>query len=718
MKRKFKSTSNEKLNSAFRIFPSFFKTTLTSLSLITNIFAYSEELKVSVQDPIYKDGVLSSQNGGVISSSKLRVQAKNLELREINGEKVLTAEDDLFLVYGKKSFVGGKFEYNFSTKQGTLDKGVCSTEGVFVDGDKIFFNADGTVKIEKAYLTTSDNKNTSFMLKAKDVSLDEEYKMKAKEITLSAFDTPLMYLPAYTRKVNKKFIEESSLTYKTMWEKGQGPLFVARYKAYDANGLKVHVRGELRSAVKGNNYFIPRGAGSSLEIDYNEPEKKLFKIASRNFYSYDTFYNDNNPNKSRSRYRLQGSFSGLSENKKIETFGRWDALSDRNMRSDFPTQLFQLQTLERTEGYIKARYDSAFTSVYVRPRINTFQGFKQELPTFKAALIPFTFESTGIIFENTFKAAYLDYTYADSLKGAVPDFGSGRIETTQNLSRPFNLGIFNMSPELGFKGIFYSNTKNESGNLQTLFNYNFKSHASFEKSFNLFAHEAKPYLEFRGLTTPSLNSKDVYIFSVQDGFSHLNELKLGFKNSFFTPSSSSPLPGFTADLFTYSFLNSQTLKAPVSKAYLDMFMNFNKASLQTSYAWNFEKNVIDHINHALSLTFNEYFAATLELRHRGKYEWKKDNFYNFMLDAARPIDQLENSPLSDERTTFLARWQLQLSPLSMLQVQNQIGWRPNQPFYHESKVDFLTTITNTWKLKVSYMRTVRTNQYSFELNLI
>jgi hypothetical protein len=718
MKREFRSFQKETVKSAIRVFPSFFKTAIVSFALVSNALIFSEELNVSVQDPVYKDGILSSESGGVISSSKLRVQAKNLELKEVNGEKILTAKDDLFLVYGKKTFVGNQFSYNFTTKQGVLNHGVCNTEGLFVDGAQILFNSDGTVKIDKAYLTTSDNKETSFMLKAKDVSLDEEFKMKANNITLSAFDTPVMYLPTYSRKVNKKFIEESSLTYKTMWEKGQGPLFVTRYKAYDANGLKVHVRGELRSSVKGNNYFIPRGAGTALEIDYAEPDKKLFKIASRNFYSYDTFYNDNNPNKSRSRYRLQGSFSGFSENKKIETFGRWDALSDRNMRSDFPTQLFQLQTLERTEGYVKARYDSAFTSIYVRPRINTFQGFKQELPTFKMALKPYKFESTGLIFENTFKAAYLDYAYADSLKGAVPDFGSGRVETNQILSRPFNLGVINVSPELGFKGIFYSNTKTEEPNLQTLFGYNLKSHASFEKFFSSFSHEAKPYFEFRGLTTPTIQSKDIYIFSVQDGYKNINELKLGFKNSFFSSSLLSPIPGFTADLFTYSFLNSETLKSPVSKAYLDMNFNLNKAILQTSYAWNFEKNVIDHINHSLSMTFNEYFAASLELRHRGKYEWKKDNFYNFMLDAARPIDQLASSPLSDERTTFLARWQLQLTPLSMLQVQNQIGWRPNQPFYHESKIDFYTTITNTWKLRLSYMRTVRTNQYSFELNLI
>ncbi len=677
-----------------------------------------EEIRVDVTDPVYKDGVLFSDKGGVIQSSKMRVQARNLELKEVDGAKVLTAKDDLFLSYGKKFFVGGSFTYNFSTKQGVLDNGICSAEGVFIDGQKIVFNDDGSVTMDKALLTTSENKETPFSIRAKTVSMNDEYNVQAKGITLSAYDTPVLYFPSYSRTVNKKFQIDPAVSYRVSWEKGLGPLFLMRYKVLENDALKIFWRGEFRTGTKEKNYLVPRGAGSAIEIDYCEPDKQLFKFASRNFFAYDSFFNDTNPKKYRARYRVQGSFDGFSDNKKIETSGKWDALSDRNMRSDFPTQMFELQTLGRTEGFVKARYDTAFTSLYVRPRINSFQGFKQELPTLKVAVKPYVIPKTGAIFENYFKLGYLDYVYADTLHGAVSDFGSGRLESSQILSRPLQLGIFHATPKIGFKEIFYSNSRQNQSQFQTLFNYDLSSFTTLERSYTNFHHEVKPYLEFQGLSKPTASYNDIYIFSVQDGYHNLNQLKLGLKNSFFKSNEFSPLPRFSCDLYAYNFFQAETLQTAFPKGYLDLSWSYPNVTLQTNLGWNFQQNTYDHANIALSATVNEYFAASIELRHRSKYEWKKDNFNNYMLDVARPIDELLNSPLSDQRTTLFARWQIQLAPLWTLQVQNHLGWRPGLPFYHESKLDFYTTITNTWKLRLSYMRTVRTNQYSFGITLI
>jgi hypothetical protein len=682
------------------------------------IQASTEELHIEVNDPIYKDGVLFTHNGGVIQSEKLRVQARNLELKEVDGAKILTATEDLFLIYGKKFFVGDLFTYNFSTQQGFIKNGICNAESVFIDGETILFNSKGGVSIEKAALTTSENKKAPILLKAKDVNMNEEYKVKAKGLTLSAYDTPLLYVPSYSRNVNKKFQSEPSVTYRATWERKQGPLFLMRYRVYDGDDLKVFWRGEFRSKITKDRYFIPRGAGTAIEIDYADPSKKLFKFASRNFYAYDTFYNDTDPNKYRSRYRIQGLFNGTTKDKKIETFGRWDALSDRNMRSDFPTQMFELQTLERTEGFIKARYDTAFTSLYVRPRINMFQGFKQELPTIKVAVKPYEIAKTGAILENYFKLAYLDYSYSDTLHNAVSDFSSARLETSQTVSRPTKIGFIHITPKLSLQNIFYSEGKKSANNLQSLFHYDLSSHTTLEKTYSDVNHEISPYLEFHGLANPTIDNNNVYIFSVQDGYHTINELKLGFKNSFFARNEFSPVPKLSFDLYAYNFFRADTFNTLIPKGYLDFALNYPSLTFQTNLGWNFEQNSFDHANFALSWTINEYFAASIELRQRSKFEWKKDHFSNYMLDVARSAEDLLNSPLSDERTSIFTRWQIQLSPLTSLQVQNHVGFRPNEPFYHESKFDFFTTITNTWKLRLSYTRTARANQYSFGINLI
>lgn len=208
------------------------------------------------------------------------------------------------------------------------------------------------------------------------------------------------------------------------------------------------------------------------------------------------------------------------------------------------------------------------------------------------------------------------------------------------------------------------------------------------------------------------------MFSVQDGYHTINQFKVGLKNSLFARKVASSLPEFSSDLYAYNFYNAKTFSKAFPKGYLDLTWSYPKLTFQTNLGWNFEKNTLDHTNFALSWTVNEYFAASLELRNRGKYEWRKDQFSNYTLDVTRPISELANSPLSDERTSIFMRWQLQLAPTSHLQVLNHIGWRPNQPFYHESKFDFYTLIASTWKLRLTYTRTTSTNQYSFGVTSI
>ncbi len=388
------------------------------------------------------------------------------------------------------------------------------------------------------------------------------------------------------------------------------------------------------------------------------------------------------------------------------------------MRSDFPTQLFELSTLERTEGFVKAYFDNAFTSLYARPRINRFRGFKQELPTLTVAMKPFTLGNTEAVLENYFRFAYLDYSYADNLENLVPNFRSGRLETKHNLYRPFQWGPINFLPEAGLRGIFYSDSPNQKGALQAVLHYNFDTYTSLEKSYTNLLHTIEPYAHFSGYSTPTTPSDDVFIFSLQDGLNHLSQLKLGLRNQLTSLADFSPLPALSSDLYAYNFFNSSVIPDLFPKIGIDTTANFSKMSLGSFLGWNMEQNLLDFANFKLGYTFNDYFAFTAEVRHRGDYFWRKNNYNNYLLDVTRAATDLVDSPLSDYRTTFRCKWQLQLSPLMTLRILNHVGWRPNKPFYHESKVELQTIISNAVRLRFTYMRTVRTNQYTFGVNLV
>lgn len=687
-----------------------------SIAILISTSLIAQEIHVEVQDPLQREGEIFTEKGGVITANHLRIQAKNLSLKEIDGEKIVTAEKDLLIVYGNKFLIGDRFTYNFTTEKGVLENGVSYTSGIYTGGEKVVFEPDGNLKLEKVFLTTSDNSDYEWSANAKEVNMDPKYQAGADKVTLSIYQMPVFWAPSFSTNLKPKHKEDPTVRYRVMWEKGQGPLFLVRYKALDTDNLKIHLRGEYRVKPDSESK-VKQGVGGALELDYLSSEKRQ-KLASRTFYAYETFYNDNNPRRLKQRYRIQGVYSGESKDKRLETFCRWDKLSDKNMRQDFPTQLFELQTLERTEAYVKGKFDPVFTSLYGRPRINDFRGFVQELPTFKAAFKSFELGKTGVVLENYFKFAFLDYAYASNLNNLVKNFHAGRLETKQGLYRNFQFGPLSLTPKVGVEGIYYTNNPQGQEINQAVLTYNLDARSSFYKIFDRFSHHIEPYATFQGMERPLAKHSDVYIFSIQDGFHELKELKLGLKNAFFKDALFSETPRFFFDVAALSFYNTDTFTVPVPKAHLNFGWNFSRASFTTKLGYNLQENTFDFANFNLASTLNEYFAFSLELRHRGRFDWKKNNHANYLLDVTQSPLALQTSPLSDERTIFLARTELQLAPYWTIQVQNHLGWRPRQPFYHESKVDLYTIISNRWKLRLTYMRAVNTNQFTFGINLI
>lgn len=684
------------------------KACLTAIIPLT--LAFAEEVVIELKDPIATKHSIRTDEGGVLQTDKLRIQAKKIDYyKDENGDKIVEASGDLFIVYRRKFFLADSIVFNMAEQKGKLYNANGFAEGLFFGGQTIDLNPDGTLDADEAYATTSEKESSDWSVTSKKIHMNEKYQVKADDITVKVDKYPVIKGPAYSMGVNSRFKKpEARIKYRVLWERGQGPMVLTRLKAWDYEDLKIYLRGEYR---------IKRGGGGAMELDYN-PDSKNQKLQLRNFYAYDTFYNDDNPDRMRSRYRLQGIYSGKNSSKNLEAFARWDLLSDKNMRSDFPTQLFELSTLERTEGFVKAYYDSAFTSVYGRPRVNRFRGFKQELPTLTVAFKPINLANTNIILNNYVKASYLEYSYASNLEHLVSNFQSGRIETKQALHRSFELGPLSVVPNASVRGLFYSNTPENKALMHAIGQYGIDSSATFEKNYTTTKHSLTPYANFTGIATPATNVGDVYIFSIQDGYNTINQLKLGLKNQFFTLAQFSPKPLFETDVYAYNFFDTQTFSTPFPKVGVTTSTNFSKMSIDSFLGYNMQMRDFDFANLKVGCTINDYFAFTAEVRHRGKYYWRKNDYDNYVLDVTRSINSLENTPLSDYRTTFRSKWQLQLSPLWTIRVLNHVGWRPNKPFYHESKVEMQTFISNAWRFRLGYTRTVRTNQFTMSLNLI
>src|SRR5579872_3490152 len=97
---------------------------LVSLAFFSLCFCDEQELTINLKDPEFKNGVITTEKGGVISSENMRIQAQKIEYknRVENGQaiKKIYAEGDILMEYDGRAFVGKKLEYDFISKTGTL----------------------------------------------------------------------------------------------------------------------------------------------------------------------------------------------------------------------------------------------------------------------------------------------------------------------------------------------------------------------------------------------------------------------------------------------------------------------------------------------------------------------------------------------------------------------------------------------------------------------
>ncbi len=85
------------------------------------------DVTVDLREPLYSDGFLSTEKGGIISTSQIRVQALHLRYtRQVRDQKFIwkiEGEGDLIVEFGEYTFVGEKLIYDFQTKKGTIYQG-------------------------------------------------------------------------------------------------------------------------------------------------------------------------------------------------------------------------------------------------------------------------------------------------------------------------------------------------------------------------------------------------------------------------------------------------------------------------------------------------------------------------------------------------------------------------------------------------------------------
>lgn len=665
------------------------------LLIAASLYAFEDEsLDVYLKDPVFSQGVMRTDQGGVITSKDMRIQAQKMSYthRVEQGKAVqkIEAEGDLLVEYGDRAFVGSRLEYDFLSKKGTLWQGKTFVDIWFLGGDRVELLPDGTYLIYGASVTACESQNSAWEVHAKQVSVTHEQLLAAKNIQFRFVKLPIFWLPSF--KSNLKFFRDPPVRYKLMWDKGIGPRISMRYKVYSWESFNLFVRLDYR---------IKRGLGGAVETDYYSKDKRTY-LLTKSYGARDKTVPDERGWK---RYRLQGLYHTESQDQKTTLHLTYDKFSDPKMVSDFKSDDFEVNTQKRTLLLIDHRSEHLFSTFSFQPRINRFQSLNQELPLLTWGIHPFSIGNTGIISQNYFSGGYLDYVFAKDLHNFLTNTQSARVETRNTLYRPFTWKYATLTPSIGLAALFYNKSPEKHPATQGIFTYGCTLQTKLYRNYTQYRHLAVPYVDFQGYTRPSIPLDHHFIFSIEDGYAHLNHLRIGIRQNLFTQDSL--LPAFTCDVFTYGFFGTpNALHRTFPKIYASLGWNKSSFALTSDLCYNCAKGVWDEANARLLWTINSCIALSTEIRHRSAFYWRKADPFNFFVDIARPLDELLASPMSDKRNTFLTRLHIRLSPTMTCNLSSHQGWgRESEHPYNEARFDFYKLITSSWQMRLSYRYT-------------
>jgi hypothetical protein len=686
------------------------KKRLFALFFIASVYLSAEEIIVDLRNPVFHNGILSTWDGGVIRAEGIRIQARHIEFEQTEETQRVIAEGDLLIQYQGKVYVGRRLDYDFATMTGTIFEGKTSAAMLFISGEEICLLPDGSYKINNVTLTTCENKDSTWDFYAREVNLIRGEYFEAEHLRARSFKTPFFWFPSFKLSL-KKFRDsvirkETPYRWTVDWDKGQGPRIAFRYKFFSAYDFSAFGRLEYRWST---------GWGGALETQYL-PDHKRTTFVTRSFAGTNRLQTA--PDRM-FRYRLQGVYKSISEDERTSASIVWDKYNDVRMPTIFRPDDFEVSTAKKTILYLRHQDDHFISSLRLRPRANTFESIKQDLPSFYGHLHPYAIGNTGIYNFFSLKAAYVDFAYSDDLVISLKDYRSGRIEIREKMQRPFLLGPLNFTPYIGAQGILYTNSPSGKAKGLGILNYGFDLNARAEKCFSRYKHIVEPYLWYNVITRPTVEPDDHYVFTIADGIDKINQIQTGIKTFLFSNRRFCKEASFSADLYANAFFKDEVIPQLVPRGYL--LLNWRNPSLWFTLhnAWNFRHHLLDFSKARLQWTFSENVAISLEARYRSKYDWRKADHESFILDVTRTETQLLLSPLSDRRMTILGNLFIRLNPLWESQIWLIHGlYREHETPYTEVKIDLSTWIYSAFKVRASYSHIRNDDRVSFHFDLV
>lgn len=650
----------------------------------------SDGVKVDLYSPTYEDGVLSTNQGGVVTGSDIRIQAKEITYTNRGDRWEVQAKGDLVVRYKGKHFVGDRLEYNFETQSGVIKEGRTQVGCWFIGGKKIELKSKGSYGLKGMYLSTCEGQSNLWQIKLGQGSIQEHDLLTARNVQFRLFSVPIFWLPYFRAKLSS--IQNIIAKYQFITGGTVGDRISMRYQIYSWKNTQVYLQGD---------YWFTRGPSTSLQFDF-DPKDSISHFKMLNFIAFD--YHRSHPY-GIFRNRFVGEFKSKLFDC-LEVQGEYDKLSDSNVLETYFNRNYFLYIERRTKLEMRLPTDYWIGFLRTEVRVNEFDIVSQELPLFNFNLKPLRL--SPFIGDFSLNVGYLDFVYGNILTNSPENFRSPRIEIYPKVYIPLSIGALKVTPKAEYIGIGYGQSIKGNPLWNSLGHLQATMHVNASRFFgpNL-KHVIEPYTQYDYYSRPTVSFKDHFLFNFYDSYVKLNQLRWGIKNFLYYKPGSELFTPLALDVYTYGFFNNQTIGSFIPKIYIDASTRLSDLYVELKSAYNAQHDVIDYSNIRAEYTFNENFAFSVSFLHRSRYHYRKANHHSYFLDVFRTQADILASPVSNRRNILLSKFFVRPHKRVHFEFKSRTGWNQvGLPYFNELFFTVTFLLPCNWKFHATPRRTV------------
>ncbi|MBF0485544.1 MAG: LPS-assembly protein LptD [Candidatus Omnitrophica bacterium] len=484
----------------------------------------SIEFKAEESKFVASGNVVLKQNDSTLFCDKLEFYRDRKEAHAIG---------NIVLVSPKGTVWADKAFYNFETKRGEFTNARIMANPYFGKAASITKFHDDYYVLSDGWISTSDYDNPEYRIKSRKIEVYPYDRAIAHNSVMYLGGMPVMYMPKYVQYLND---DRPHLRVVPGYQKDLG--------AYVLMSTHMMVTDWIDTTYHLDLYGR-KGVGYGVDADYNAWENgghglvKTYYINEHQLIG-NTIGQTNATPTTGERYRIEWRHK-WDIDPQTSFISQYYKVSDKDFIKEYFRREYQQDQNPPTYALLTHSMANATASLRADLRVNNFEAPVERLPEFNYSLTNQPISDTGFYVKSNNTISNLrqkDPSVSDNTHHTI------RIDTDNELSRPFKVSFLEMRPYIGTEQTYYSNTLDSSHNdsvrgiFRTGMDVSTKFYRVYDVTFNKYGievnqlrHVITPTVGYLYQHHPTLGSEKLYGFDSMDARDTIDRFALGLDNT-------------------------------------------------------------------------------------------------------------------------------------------------------------------------------------------